>query len=155
VFIIASVCRPLLGSVFTGSTPLTSLALAVELDQSRSVELLLQVGASPDAGSECGSVLHAAAKKRHYEVVSLLLAAKADTEAKYHAGRISLLVALESEVARHHEESKNVVGSLLQGGADANAAVERSTSPCRAATTTWSECLLNTTPTLRSGIRKA
>lgn len=113
-------------TVYEGLTPLTPLAIAVQLAETQSVELLLKIGASPDAvANKYGSVLHAATKKRHVKLVSLLLAAKAHTEAKDQAGHTPLLATLESEVTHHHEENEIIVKNLLRSGANANAAAKR------------------------------
>ncbi|KAK0634136.1 ankyrin repeat-containing domain protein [Immersiella caudata] len=108
----------------------TPLAVAVELGQPQSVELLLKLGANPNAkyqhagDAEAGHVLHLATRRRHGEIVKLLLAVKADTEAKDQRGRTPLLVALECEAARHSEENETILESFLRAGADANAAVK-------------------------------
>jgi ankyrin repeat protein len=109
----------------------TPLAVAVDLGQPQSVlKLLLERGANPNAkyyqsdSAGVSNVLHLATERGHSEIVKLLIAAKADTEAKDKAGRTPLLVALECEVAQHNEDYETIVDSLLRAEANANAAVE-------------------------------
>jgi len=80
--------------------PESPLALAVRLGQLPSVELLLKKGASPDSkykaeGVDYGNVLNLVTKRQDIGVVKLLLAYKADTEAK-NEGCTPLHLAVQS-----------------------------------------------------------
>ncbi|KAK4445311.1 ankyrin repeat-containing domain protein [Podospora aff. communis PSN243] len=109
----------------------TPLALAVELNQRHSIELLLKRGASPNAkhqrvgDAEFGTVLHLATKRRHGEVVDMLITAGADIEKTDGEGRTPLILALELAAAGHHQEYEKILEVLLHAGADVNTVVEQ------------------------------
>ncbi|KFA49812.1 hypothetical protein S40293_10015 [Stachybotrys chartarum IBT 40293] len=105
----------------------TPLALAVEQCQQDTVMLLLQRNANPNAeykncGNNSSTVLHLATTRCSPEIVELLLAARAELEAKDYMGRTLLLQALEMDTSKHNRANESIVSSLLRAGADLNVA---------------------------------
>jgi len=122
-----------------GTSQSTSIILAAEVNNIKSIEKLIQCGANINATNGYGnSALHIAARNGNNDVVSLLLKHNAIVNIQNKKGSIALHFACYSETSSDH-----IVNELLKAGADIEMKDNRGLTPLLAICKTGHVSVLN------------
>ncbi len=128
------------GSV--GGNRETPVYLAARRGDLGTLEVLLRHHADASTRVQGETPLHTAARSENAEACRLLLAAKADVNARNAQGSTPLIVALGSRTTGKINQAVDLVELLLQNGADVNAQDDNYTTPLSLAVEAGAEDLV-------------